>query len=232
MPQLHLYTHTHTQALPGSHLGSLQALATVPHTPVSWPRRWEGVWAWGRGEPGRGSTGSLGSSCCLWPHYVASSIIYPRQGPAPKLLPTPSPNLPRKPAAVRTHTHTRRRPETGILRRGCDVDSLPLGPKQIDRHSHKTNTRMEVLGAHTDMQPKQTLAHAQGCGEPHTHPCGVHLTTWTRATPISRTDTHHLSTCGLETGQAVGEGCGCWANFSRGELPGWAKRRGAGYGVG
>lgn len=62
------------------------------------------------------------------------------------------------------------------------------------------------------------------------HTCAVPLVQLdTRHTLISRTDTHHLSTCDLETGQA-GAGRGVVlgaprADFSRGKLPGWKERR-------
>lgn len=170
----------------------------------------------GRGGAGGGGTGSPGSSCCLWPHCVPGSIIYPSQSPAPKCSCFPPPNLPGKPAAVNT-CHG---PETGIHTSHRDPNRRP------DTQTRQTRMCMDALGVHTDTQPTQ----------PHGHACAVHL--WahvdTYNTLISTTDTHHLSTRTWrqqkQEGMVVSAGSP-EVNFSRRGLPGW-KERGAGYGGG
>ena len=69
------------------------------------------------------------------------------------------------------------------------------------------------LNRHSRYTDKHTYggARSRHAAKIDTHTCVTPLAHMdTRYTPGSRRDTHCLSTCNLGTGQAAGEGCGCW----------------------
>lgn len=110
--------------------GPSRPLTSQPRTSVSWPGR-ERAWGPG-GGPGRGGPGSLGFSCCLWPHCVTSSVIYPWQGPDPQMLPAPHLPTHRGNQLLRTHTCTHAAGQwLTSSRSGCSVSHPQLGSKQI-----------------------------------------------------------------------------------------------------
>ena len=184
MPQPHL-SHTPTPS------------PLLPQPGPSKPRPPSGSGGGGRGyrpggAAGRGSTGSPGSSCCLWAHCVTGSIIYPWQGPAPERLALPiSQSATEASCCERTLTlaQDRHPHDKGVMWTHAHVRLN----RQTDTPTRQTSLNMEVQEhpPHTD----KTDTHRNGGRHTHTHththtPVPCTWPTWPRTTHSSPRQSH------------------------------------------